>query len=107
MATKTKKARGAKPRGMTPINASYANVASSSSAAVNLAALNYNRKALTIWNDSTAVLYVKHGAGAASNSCTMPLAAGEVYELPLPIYTGLVTGRWASTNGVARVTEGN
>lgn len=70
-----------------------------------------------IFNDSTAVLYVKFGATASATSYTLQIPAGGYYEFPLGsnslysgqagsgIYTGRVDGIWASANGFARVTS--
>lgn len=84
------------------------NVAQSASA-VTLKAANPNRKSLTIWNDSGLLgqnLFIKLGSGASATSYTVLLAQGEGYEMPLPIYPGIVTGIWsAGTGGSARVTE--
>lgn len=85
-------------------SATLANVASSASN-VTLQASNANRRGLMIFNDSTAILYVKFGATATSSSYTVQMAAGAYYEFPSPIYTGIVDGIWASANGNARMTE--
>lgn len=70
-----------------------------------------------IFNDSTAVLYVKFGANASTSSYTVQIAAGGYFEFPLGsnslysgqagsgIYTGQVDGVWASANGNARLTS--
>jgi hypothetical protein len=86
--------------------ATLANVASSASS-VTLQASNSSRKGLNIFNDSTAILYVKFGATASTSSYTVQIAAGGYYELPASpaLYTGIVDGIWASANGNARVTE--
>lgn len=84
--------------------ASLTNVASSATN-VTLKAANASRRGLTIFNDSEAVLYVKFGATASASSFTVKIAAGGYYEMPLPIYVGIVDGIWASANGNARVTE--
>lgn len=80
----------------------------SSATAVTLAASNAARRSLSIFNDSSANLYVKHGSGASISgpSFTTKVLAGQFYELSNPIYTGIVTGIWASANGNALVTEG-
>jgi hypothetical protein len=57
-----------------------------------------------VFNDSTAILYLKFGAGASVSSYTVQIAAGGLYEFPLPVYGGQVDGIWASANGNARVT---
>jgi hypothetical protein len=86
-------------------SATPAQVASSASA-VTLQASNASRRQLVVVNDSTAVLYLKYGSGALATSYTVKLAAGDYWEMPLPAYTGIVTGIWASANGFAYVTEG-
>jgi hypothetical protein len=70
-----------------------------------LQATNTARAGLYIFNDSTAVLYVKLGTGATPTDWTIRIAAGGFYELPVPYYRGAVSGVWASANGFARVTE--
>lgn len=83
-----------------------ANVASSASN-VTLIASNASRKGAYIFNDSTAILYIKFGATASVTSYTVQVAAGGYYELPASpcLYTGIVDGIWASANGNARTTE--
>lgn len=87
-----------------PATATLANVASSATN-VTLQAANTSRKTLTVFNDSTQVLYVKHGATASTTSYTTQVGPLQLYELPQPVYTGIVDGIWASANGNARVTE--
>lgn len=79
------------------------NVASSATSVVILAS-NANRKAATVYNDSTQILYLKFGTTASTTSFTAPLAAATYYEVPGG-YTGEIDGIWASANGNARVTE--
>jgi hypothetical protein len=73
---------------------------------VTLKAANPNRRRLIIYNDSTAVLYIKQGTGASNTDYTFPVPSGAIvqWEPPEP-YTGIVTGAWFSANGQARVTE--
>lgn len=89
---------------LRPTTATPANV-SSSATNVTLFAADGTTNARTIYNDSTAVLYVKFGATASATSFTVPLAAGAYYEFPQPVYAGQVDGIWASANGAARVTS--
>jgi hypothetical protein len=86
--------------------ATLANVAGSASS-VTLQAANTARLGLMIYNDSTALLYVKFGATASTSSFTVRLGSQQYYELPNnpAIYTGVVDGIWASATGNARVTE--
>jgi hypothetical protein len=83
--------------------ATLSNVAASATS-VTLLASNTARKGGTIWNDSTAILYVKLGSTAAATSCTVKMAADSYYEVPFN-YNGIITGIWASATGNARVTE--
>lgn len=87
-----------------PTTATLANVSSSASS-VTLFAAASDTNARTIYNDSTAVLYVKFGATASTTSYTVQLAAGAYYEFPQPLYAGQVDGIWASANGAARLTS--
>lgn len=87
-----------------PATATLANVAASVSN-VTLRASNAARMGLTIFNDSTASVYVKFGATASATSFTVFLGPGAYYELPNPVYTGIVDGIWTSATGSARVTE--
>jgi hypothetical protein len=89
---------------VAPSTATLTNVASSATN-VTLKASNANRQHLTIFNDSTQVLYVKWGATASATSYTVQIAPGGYYEFPQPAYTGIVDGIWAAANGNARVTE--
>lgn len=76
----------------------------SSATNVNLFAAGWaNGRA--IYNDSTAVLYVKYGATASTSSYTVQIAAGGYFEFPQPVYSGQVDGIWASANGNARLTS--
>ena len=84
--------------------ATLTNVASSASS-VTLKALNANRLMLTIDNDSTVALFVKFGATSSATSYTVKMEAGDYFEMPHPVYTGVVDGIWASAAGDARVTE--
>lgn len=89
---------------LRPTTATLANVASSASN-VTLFASAGSTNARTVYNDSTAVLYLKFGATASTTSYTVQIAAGGYYEFPQPVYAGQVDGIWASANGAARVTS--
>jgi len=82
----------------------HSNVGDETSATTLLAA-NANRDGATVYNDSTADLYLKLGSGASSTSFTVKLAQDDYYEVPFG-YTGIITGLWASdASGNARVVE--
>lgn len=85
-------------------NATLSNVASSASS-VTLLNANSSRQKCLIWNNSTAILYVKLGSDAATTtSCTYKMISDAQWEVPAG-YTGAITGIWASANGAARITE--
>lgn len=69
-----------------------------SASSVTLKAANASRKGLTIFNDSTAVLYIKLGAVASTSSYTFRAVQYAYYEVPFG-YTGIVDGIWASDAG--------
>lgn len=69
-----------------------------------LAASNTSRLGLTIYNDSTANLYIKLGSVATLSDFTIKIAARGYYELPYN-YTGKIDGIWDSATGNARITE--
>lgn len=89
----------------TSSTATLSNVASSATS-VTLLSSNAARKGMTIFNDSTQVLYVKFGTTASATSYTVQIASMGYYELPFfGLYTGRIDGIWAAANGNARMTE--
>jgi hypothetical protein len=89
-----------------PPNSTVTAVAQSTSSVV-LAAANSDRRGLAIYNNSNRVLFVRAATGAATvSNFTVRLNRNDYYELPFPVYTGVVTGIWASgSGGAAQVTE--
>lgn len=87
---------------VSPDTATLSNVTMTGSS-VTLAASNTDRKGLYIFNDSGVTVYVKLGTTASSTSFTVKMSDQDYYELPSPIYTGIVTVLGAS--GSVRVTE--
>lgn len=80
------------------------NVAGSATS-VTVLASNSSRKGGTVYNDSTAILYLLLNSGSASTtSFTTKLFPDDYFEIPFN-YTGALTGIWASATGSARVTE--
>lgn len=91
--------------GATAGTATLANVNDSASNQT-LQAANANRLGWSCFNDSTSDLYVKFGATATSTSFTVKVLAAGYYEMPKPIYTGIIDGIWTvDAVGAARVTE--
>lgn len=75
-----------------------------SATSVTVLASNTGRIGATIYNDSTATLYLKLGATASSTSYSVKMLADDYYEVPY-FYTGVIDGIWTSATGSARVTE--
>lgn len=84
--------------------ATLSNVAGSASS-VTLLASNTSRKGAIIFNDSSAILYVKFGATASTSSFTYRVNPYNTLELKPVVYTGVIDGIFASATGNARVTE--
>lgn len=74
---------------------------------ITILAANPNRIGATIFNNDTGVLYLKFGATAtATTSNTVVIAAGGYYEVPAPVYRGIIDGIWVTSGtGSANVTE--
>jgi hypothetical protein len=86
--------------------ATVSSVAGSATAVTLFAAgAGNDAAARTIFNDSTALLYVKFGATASVTDYTVQIPPGGYYEAPAPVYDGLVTGIWAAATGNARLTQ--
>ena len=79
----------------------------SSATDVTLLAANTSRKGASIYNASTAILYVQEGgvASVASGGYNVAIPASGYYELPTPVYKGVLHGIWASANGYAQMKE--
>jgi len=90
----------------TTATATLSNVSSSASS-VTVLASNASRRGAMIFNDSTAVLYLKFGATASTTSYTVQIPSNAYYELPANsfLYNGILDGIWSAANGSARVTE--
>lgn len=74
---------------------------------VQVLAANDSRLHASIFNDSTANLFLLWGGGVASSTnYTVKIPANGFYELPrINPFIGAVQGCWAAANGAARVTE--
>ena len=69
-----------------------------------LLAANASRKGATIWNASTATLFVDFDAAASLTEYAARLDAGGFYEIPYG-FTGAISGIWSAANGNALVRE--
>jgi hypothetical protein len=80
-------------------------VASTVTTNTTILAANAARFGASIYNESTAVLFLLLGAGTESATVyTLQMAAGSYYETPFG-FTGIIKGHWASANGSARIVE--
>lgn len=77
---------------------------SGTTSSTSLLASNTSRRAASIYNDSTSVLYINLGATASSTAFTVKLNQDDYYEVPAG-YNGAINGIWASATGSARITE--
>jgi hypothetical protein len=79
----------------------------SAAASTLLLASNTNRLGATVYNDSTATLYLALASSASTTAYTVQVTAGGYFELPNDGcgYTGAIYGIWSAANGFARVTE--
>lgn len=77
----------------------------SSTTAVTLLEDNRERLGASIYNDSTAVLFLLLGVGTPSSTVySVQLPADAYFEVPYN-FTGKISGVWESVNGSAKVTE--
>jgi hypothetical protein len=73
---------------------------------VQLLAANAIRRGVSIYNDSTATMYLAFAETASTSSFTALIPPGNYYEMPLsPIYTGVISAIWNMAVGHARITE--
>lgn len=92
-----------------PSVAPTATVSSVNAANVNttLRPASASRKGLIIYNNADKGLYLKYGETATLSDYTVKIAAsGGYWEMPLPIYTGVIDGIWpADPTGSVQITE--
>lgn len=75
-------------------------------ASTTLLAANADRRGFILFNDSTAICYVKFGVTASTTSFTVRLTPYAVYVSDFPVYRGFITGIWsADSGGSMRITE--
>jgi len=75
-----------------------------SASSVTLIASNGARRRVTIFNDSTAILYVLEGTGTASTT-NFTYKLQQDNSVTIDDYYGDIKGIWASATGNARITE--
>lgn len=93
---------------MTNTKVAGATVGSLASAATSaqLLAANPSRNSLVVTNTDANDLYLKYGAGASTTSFTVRIPMNAYWEMPRPVYTGLIHAIWsADGSGSAYYTE--
>lgn len=71
-----------------------------------IVAANPARKGLVIYNNSANSIYLSYGPTANSNTlCTRVLATFTQFDMPAPIYTGVISGIRNAGTGFCVVTE--
>lgn len=93
------------PSGATfPATATVSSVSGAASSTTILAS-NSGRYGGSVYNDSSALLYLLYGAGVASSTNFTTVLFPNSYHEINSGYTGQLNGIWASATGAARVTE--
>lgn len=79
----------------------------SSASSTTLVAANVARLGLIIQNSDANALYLKYGATATADDYTVKIPGNDGYwEMPEPIYTGIIDGIWAADGtGSAYISE--
>lgn len=78
----------------------------SSITSVTLLASRDARKSASVYNESTATLYISLNPVTTLTSYTAQVPPQGLYEVPNPgLYTGAISGLWSLANGFARITE--
>lgn len=70
----------------------------------SILASNSNRRGATIYNEGSAICYMKLGATASTTSYSCQIASGGYYEVPFG-YTGAIDGITSAGTAQLRVTE--
>lgn len=92
------------PNGQQSSSAVSSEVQADKDNAATILAANPDRVGATIWNNSTARLYLDFDGSASSNGYAVRIDPGMGYELPFG-YTGQISGIWSANNGYAFVRE--
>jgi CDP-diacylglycerol pyrophosphatase len=101
-------AQSAKLPTLTKVAAATLTSVNSAATSATLKASNASRVGLMIHNTDTNALKIKYGATATTSigGYTVKIAADGFWEMPQPIYTGVVDGIWdADGAGGASITE--
>lgn len=79
---------------------------SQSATAVTIASENYRRQTLSIFNNSSDVLYIAFANTVTTALFAVKIAAAGYYEMPQPVDGSIVSGIWAQAGaGTALVSQ--
>jgi hypothetical protein len=87
-----------------PATSTVTSVALSTVVATVLAS-NVNRLGAIFWNNGAQNAFIKLGAGATTASFTARLSNQSEWELPTPVYTGIITGITSAATATLLATE--
>lgn len=78
----------------------------SSTSSVRLIETNTNRKGISIYNDSTAALYLSYATPATADNAFMQMQPGSLLMLDQQLMvSNAIYGIWTAANGAAQITE--
>lgn len=90
---------------ITPQFGTVASVTGTTASVPVFPAASGNVNGRVVYNDSSAILYLKFGTLATVQNYTVQVPAGGYFEFPVPTYSGEADGIWASIAGSARTTS--
>lgn len=76
-----------------------------STSSVQVLPSNPNRNGLIVYNNSNASCFLAFAASSSTGLFSELLDPGSTYEMPEPIYTGVISAIWTAANGQLQVTE--
>lgn len=100
-------ASGATTATIAPSTAAAITTVALSTATATVLAANTNRKGAYVVNESTSpgIALIALATAATLTAYSVPIAVGGFWEMPIPAYTGALSGITASTSATLRVTE--
>jgi hypothetical protein len=96
--------------GTVPVTFTAPTVGTTTSVALSVVvatvlASNAARLGAIIWNDGAANAFIRLAAGATTALFTVRLANKSEWELPFPVYTGIITGITSAATATVLATE--
>lgn len=98
----------AKQADMAPVDTALVTSVASAATSATLMDANASRKGMMIRNSDANALSVRYGSPATTSAGgrSFVIPADGLWEMPQPIYTGLIAGIWAADgSGAAEITE--